>query len=200
MAEQFLDRQTEPELDDAYFDALEQMPPHAILSQLEPYLNPPGIAIDLGAGVGTASHWLSERGYKVTAIDNDPKAIARLRQRFADAGSITLVEDDFSKMELPSSEVIVAGFSLFFIPKWRFKKAWNSIVNALNPHGLIAAQFLGKNDEWNDGKRTIHTARSLKNLLGEFEILYYEEVDREGKTLVNKAKHWHIFHVVARKL
>ncbi len=200
MTEQFLDRQTEPELDDAYFVASEQMPPHAILAQLEPYLDTHGTAIDLGAGVGTASQWLSERGYKVTAIDNCPAAIERLRQRFADNAFVTVVENDFSKMELPPSDVIVAGFSLFFIPKWRFKKAWSSIACALKPHGLVAAQFLGKNDEWNDGKRTIHSARSLKDLLKEFEILYWEEVDRDGKTIVNKAKHWHIFHVVARRL
>ncbi len=200
MAEQFLNRQTEPELDDAYFGASEQMPPHAILSQLEPFLNSPGTAIDLGAGVGTASQWLSERGYKVIAIDNNPAAIARLRHRFADNALVRVVEDDFSKTELPTSDVVVAGFSLFFVPKWRFKKAWTSISNALKPQGLIAAQFLGKNDEWNDGKRTIHSARSLENLLQEFEILYWEEVDREGKTILNKAKYWHIFHVVARKL
>ena len=199
MAEQFLDRQTQPELDEAYFNASEQVPPHAVLYELEPYLNPSGKALELGAGAGTAAQWLSDKGYEVVAIDNSPTAIERLRSRFFENTLVKVIEGDFSRMELPAVDVIIAGFSLFFVPKWRFKRAWNTISNSIKPGGLFAGQFLGKNDEWNDGKMTIHSARSLKNLLQDFEILYWEEVDREGKTVVNKAKHWHIFHVVARK-
>jgi|CXWL01.1.fsa_nt_gi SAM-dependent methyltransferase len=192
-------RQTEPELDNEYFDASEQMPPHAILSQLEPYLGLSGTAMDLGAGVGTASHWLSDHGYSVTAVDSLHEAIVRLNRRFAVNPLVDVVEADFSKITLFESDVIVAGFSLFFVPKWRFKGTWKSISNALKPGGLFAGQFLGRKDEWNDGKRTIHSAQTLKNLLKDFEILYWEEVDREGKTIINKTKHWHIFHVVAKK-
>ena len=36
---------------------------------------PPGQALDLACGAGRHSRWLAERGWQVTAIDQDPEAI-----------------------------------------------------------------------------------------------------------------------------
>jgi hypothetical protein len=36
-------------------------------------------------------------------------------------------------------------------------------------------------------------------LLQPFEIEMLEEEDHPGKTAIGEEKHWHIFHIVARK-
>lgn len=46
----------------------------------------PGAALDIGAGAGTYALYLAERGYRVTAVDFMPQAVAMIRQRAADAG------------------------------------------------------------------------------------------------------------------
>ncbi len=45
----------------------------------------PGAAVDLGSGSGRASVWLAERGWRVTAVDRHPKALAMAGRLAADA-------------------------------------------------------------------------------------------------------------------
>jgi methyl halide transferase len=52
-------------------------------------------AIDLGCGTGTNAVWLAQGGFKVTAVDLSPLAIARAKQRAAEAGvSVRLLAAD----------------------------------------------------------------------------------------------------------
>jgi tellurite methyltransferase len=44
---------------------------------------PPGKALDLACGTGRNTLWLAESGWRVTAVDGSPAAIAILRQRAA---------------------------------------------------------------------------------------------------------------------
>jgi hypothetical protein len=55
------------------------------------------------------------------------------------------------------------------------------------------------NDEWARTGLVVHTRAEVQELLAPFEIEHLEEVDREGKTAIGTTKHWHLFHVVARK-
>lgn len=36
-------------------------------------------------------------------------------------------------------------------------------------------------------------------LLNQFEIVKFEEIEKDGKTGLGKEKHWHIFEIIARK-
>ena len=44
-----------------------------------------------------------------------------------------------------------------------------------------------------------HTLSDVKLFLKPFEIELLKEEDHLGKTALGKEKHWHIFHIVARK-
>lgn len=33
-----------------------------------------------------------------------------------------------------------------------------------------------------------------------FEIVYFKEVEKDGKTGLGKMKHWHIYNVIAKKI
>ena len=37
------------------------------------------------------------------------------------------------------------------------------------------------------------------NLFDKFEIIHFEEIERDGKTGLGKMKHWHLYEIIARK-
>jgi hypothetical protein len=65
--------------------------------------------------------------------------------------------------------------------------------------GLLTCQFLGVNDEWRDRGYTAHSKSEVEALLQPFEVLFLDEVERDGETAVGTPKHLHVFHIVARK-
>ena len=46
---------------------------------------------------------------------------------------------------------------------------------------------------------SFQTRQEAEDLLRGFDIERFTEVEEDGKTAVGDAKHWHLFHVVARK-
>ena len=44
------------------------------------------------------------------------------------------------------------------------------------------------------------TKEQVLNLFKEsFEIVYFNELEKDGKTGLEKMKHWHIYNVIAKK-
>ncbi|HBL10044.1 MAG TPA: class I SAM-dependent methyltransferase, partial [Cyanobacteria bacterium UBA11162] len=46
---------------------------------------------------------------------------------------------------------------------------------------------------------THHTRSQVDELLQPFEVEVFDEEDHPGKTALGEEKHWHIFHIAARK-
>ncbi len=69
--------------------------PNAVLVDVVESL-PPGSALDLGCSEGADAVWLAARGWRVTAADVSPTALARASAHAADAG----VEVDFQHHDL----------------------------------------------------------------------------------------------------
>ena len=46
---------------------------------------------------------------------------------------------------------------------------------------------------------SFHSRDEVLALLRGLEIEHLDEVDEDGQTAVGDPKHWHVFHVVARK-
>ena len=46
---------------------------------------------------------------------------------------------------------------------------------------------------------TFQTRAEAEALLSRFEVELFDEVEEDGSTAVGKQKHWHLFHVVARR-
>ena len=99
-----------------------------------------------------------------------------------------------------SLDLVFAGFSLFFLRFWEFGQVWQRILQALKPGGIFAGQLLGVKDDWAERGYTVHTLEEVQSLLHPFEVLYFEEAERDGETLLREPKHWHVFHVVGRKI
>ena len=70
---------------------------------------------------------------------------------------------------------------------------------ALRPGGRFAGQLFGERGDWTGAGVTTLTRERLGELLAPFEVERLDEIDADGKTAVGAERHWHLFHVVARK-
>lgn len=185
-----------------YFKVSLEKPLHPLWTQIDPLLREGQVALDLGCGVGSGTLHMLERGLKVIAVDQEPEAIEILKGRLPEGAQAHLVKAQFQDLGLdPASlDVVIAFFSLFLLRFWEFGPVWQRLLGALKPGGIFAGQILGVNDEWAERGYVVHTRAEVESLLHPFEILHFEEVERDGETLLREPKHWHIFHVVARKL
>jgi hypothetical protein len=78
---------------------------------------------------------------------------------------------------------------------------WNEIKKNIVKKGYFVGNFFGLNDSWKDVKKqmTFLSKDQVLNLFDDFEIISFKEVEKDGKTGLDKMKHWHIFVVIARK-
>jgi SAM-dependent methyltransferase len=167
------------------------------------------LAIDLGAGEGRDTAELLRRGWRVLAIDDHASAERLIRERTdVEAGAwgrLRFERCDFAGigpggLRLPPARLINASFALPFCPPGHFATLWAEMCGALVPGGLLCGQLFGDKDTWATlPDRTHHTREQVMALLEPFAIVSMREEDKPGKEFDGKSKHWHVFHVVARR-
>jgi len=164
------------------------------------------LAIDLGCGGGRDTVELLQQGWRVLAIDAEPDAIAALHAATHDLGEIELdtVIARFETFNLPSAQLINGSFALPLCPPAEFHELWRRMVAALLPGGRISGHLYGDRDSWaapGSGKTgiTFLKRKEVDHLLEDLEVerMFEEETDAERP--IGQAKHWHIYHIVARK-
>ncbi len=70
----------------------------------------------------------------------------------------------------------------------------------MRPGGRFCGHLFGNHDSWAvNSTMNHHTRPEVELLLEPFEIERLDEEDKPGKTALDQVKHWHIFHIVARK-
>lgn len=162
-------------------------------------------AIDMGCGEGRDTAELLRCGWHVLAIDGQEEAIQRLRARpDLPPGAQESLETLVSPMEevhLPLALLVNASFALPFCPPEAFPMLWEQITVSLLPGGRFSGQFFGVRDGWAcvAPRMTFHTRAEVEMLLRPFVIEHLDETEADGTTLEGKPKHWHVFHIIARK-
>jgi trans-aconitate methyltransferase len=158
-------------------------------------------AVDLGCGDGTETFALLQAGWHVLAIDQQSEAITLVQSKVPPELQSRLQTrvTAFEELSLPVVDFIYAGFSLPFCTPQHFPTLWTTIVTALCPGGLLAAQLFGEHDSWaSDLDMTFHMGSEVHALLEPFEVKVLREVEEDGQA-VSGPKHWHVFHLIARK-
>jgi tellurite methyltransferase len=198
----------------AYYRAVEGRPPRpTLLKALSLFSNEVSnefssedpsnrYAIDLGCGDGRDTVELLQRGWRVLGIDAEAEAIDRLRQRSdVNIGQLTTQVTRFEFLTLPRSvDLINASFTLPFCPPARFSHLWSEIVASLRIGGRFCGQLFGERDSWaTNPDMTHHSREQVEALLQPFVVEYFEEEEHPGITALGQEKHWHIFHIVARR-
>lgn len=160
------------------------------------------LAIDLGCGEGRDTLELLRRGWRVRAIDSHPMAFDLLLPRVPTAhrDRLTAQVATLESVELPRTRLVNASFSLPFCEPARFDDLWTRIVAAIEPGGRFAGQLFGDRDSWATiPDRSHQTEPTARALFAAFDIEEFRIEEKDDNDAGGNPKHWHVFHVVARK-
>ena len=162
-------------------------------------------AVDLGCGNGRDTVAMLARGWRVLAIDAEPDALAGLRERrgLPDLPPGAALETRLARFEDARwglCALVNSSFALPLVPPARFAGLWRRLVDSLVPGGRVACQLFGDRDGWaGDATIAFHTRGEVDSLLAPLEVELLDEEEADSTTPRGTRKHWHLFHVVARK-
>jgi SAM-dependent methyltransferase len=182
-----------------FYGFTKNSPPWPLLIRAAALAPKGGRALDLGAGAGRDTRYLLEHGFQVTAVDAEPGAAALLATLPPD--HLQVVQSSFEDFAFATYDLISAQFALPFMPKERFATVFERLKAALAPGGVFAGQFFGVHDQWNtpDRAMTFLTRAEVEDLLSDLEVIELTEEDADGQVADGSPKHWHIFHILARR-
>lgn len=185
-----------------YYKNTENAMPHKNVKEFMKLENKKGKAIDIGCGAGRDTIFLIKNNWDVLAIDReDIKQIISSKLNEEELRRFKFIKQDFENIELEENDLVVANFSLPFCNKKDFYKLWNKIVESISEGGYFVGNFFGLNDSWVDKKQDVVflSKEEVLNLLKSFEIVRFEEIEKDSKTGLGKMKHWHIHEIIAKK-
>ncbi len=154
-------------------------------------------AVDLGCGSGNDTAFLLEKGFEVTAIDQEEQVREIIENRVLNKEKLNVIIDDFSKIEISNIDLLLANYSLFFV-KDNFGKFVEKVLNSINSKGFFIGNFLGKEDTWNNIKSTVEKEEML-DYFKNYNILYFSEEKYYKDTATGKPKFWHVYNIIAQK-
>ncbi len=194
--------------DNKYQENTKNDKPKQLARRFLNYLSDNSIIIDLGAGAGIDSQYFAEKGHSVFAIDREVNVLesSLAEKRNTYSSKISVVKGDFYNITLPVCDAIYANYSLPFCSTALFNKNWLSIDAQLKVGVLIAVVLFGENDDWslNTERFTFHSTEAAHNLLDNYEILFLENSEYDGKSMRPSGdiieKHWNVIEIIAKKI
>lgn len=169
-------------------------------------------AVDLGCGEGRDTLELLRRGWTVQAIDGHPMALELLAARVPEElrGRLTVQLATFERAAVGGAggtggwgecDLFNASFSLPFCPPGEFAGVWARVRESIRSGGRFAGQLFGDRDSWAViPDRTHHERSALDGLFTGFEFEELREEEKLDTDCAGEPKHWHVFHIVARRM
>lgn len=186
-----------------YYENTENALPHPMVKKFINMNSNPKYAIDLGCGAGRDTIYLIKNGWKVLSIDKENTSeIISSKLNNEELEKFNFECQDFENIELEKNNLLVANFSIPFCNKDYFDEFWKKIANSILKERILCwelfwiKRFLGKD------KRTmvfLSKEQVLELFKNSFDIIEFNEVEKDGKTGLGKMKHWHIYNVIAKK-
>lgn len=189
----------------AYYQQLRDRPPRrTLLAALDAFDAPPidALALDLGCGDGRDTIEILRRGWQVVAVDSEPEALRQLETRPLPAGAcVTPVVARLEEIPIVIGVHLVnSSFAMPLCEAASFRDLWARIQEALPSGGRFSGQWYGPRDTWfGRPGMTFLDRDEARGLLAGFDLEMFEEEESDGVTPRGASKHWHIFHIVARK-
>jgi tellurite methyltransferase len=176
-------------------------PPWPRLVRAAEMFGRPGDALDVGPGGGRDTRYLLRHEWRVTAVDASLSAAAALR-RLPRQRNLFIVVSAIEDFEPTGYDLVNAQFSLPFVPPGHFDATVRRLRDSVRTGGIIAATFFGKHDDWNvAGNDLSFSARAdIERMFRGWELVELTEIDEDGHTADGAPKHWHVFHLIARRI
>jgi len=187
-----------------YYTVKQNKPPSFLLKEAMGFVINKNKALDLGAGALQDSKFILESGFRqVVIVDKSP-----LVKEYANGLSgIDIQISHFEDFDfIPENfDLISAQWSLPFCNPIHFNRAFKDIIGSLKTGAIFTGQLFGVNDEWNANQMkkeqmTFHTKEEVYSILNGLEIIKLIEKEEDSKTALGVLKHWHVFHIIARKI
>lgn len=182
-----------------FYKLTKNRPPWPLLVEAVNLLSQRKAALDIGCGAGRDSRFLLEEGFRVTALDSDPNAVALMTSFSQDY--LRVVQSSFETFDFEKYDLVNAHFALPFLSEEYFHVVFARIKEALHAGGLFVGQFFGVNDEWNtpENQMTFLTREQAEDELRGLKTLVFREEDIDSHVADGTPKHWHVFHIIAQK-
>jgi SAM-dependent methyltransferase len=162
-----------------------------------------GHAVDLGCGGGRDTIEMLRRGWSVLAIDGQASAIETLLARpelLAYGTDLKTQAARFEQARWAAADLVNSSFALPLCPQADFPALWQLIFDSLTPGGRFSGQLYGDRDQWFGDTSISHfTLSEVQALLTAYEVELFREEETDSVTPRGNPKHWHIYHIVARK-
>ncbi|QUJ67840.1 class I SAM-dependent methyltransferase [Photobacterium sp. GJ3] len=160
--------------------------------------------LDCGCGAGNDLAFLIQKGAMVSGFDASRYAIDICGKRLSHQANhiIRLEHASFEDFDYHRYDVVVCNSSLYFCKEVSFEQVWRKITHSIVLGGLFCGTLLGNEDGWNNFEfdTTSFKKPEVFTLFSDFEILLFEERNKDGFSSNGQAKHWHSFHVIAKKI
>jgi tellurite methyltransferase len=189
----------------AYYETLRERPPRrTLLAALDRFGDGAAgfLAVDLGCGDGRDVIEMLRRGWRVVAVDAEAEALRQLQARPLPADhELTPIQARFEDVPLPIGLSLVnSSFAMPLCEPEAFHRLWERIREALPSGGRFSGQWYGPLDSWVGRPGMTFVGRDdAVAMLDGLDLEMFEEEEDDGVTPRGNAKHWHIFHIVARK-
>ena len=194
---------------DRYYQSKLNQPPRPLIVEALTYFQTPGVAIDLGCGVGNETLLMLDKGWHVWAIDSQSNAIQFLNERknlLYPKNLVTVVakfDEGLNWEDLPQVNLFCASYALPFAKPDAFDQVWQNIMEKILLEGRFAGHFFGKNyvgfDDQEMKHMTFLTKEQVLRLFKDFDIEYFQEIEEDDVSGTGKKIHSHVFEIIARK-
>lgn len=182
--------------------------PTIFVQEVEKYFPQNGSILELGAGLGQDSNYLSGKGYKVLSTDMSlySNEMAKNEFQIVDAGKPLPFDKN-------SFEVIYSHLGIHFFNKVRTVELFLEMKNILKVEGILAILVNSTNDpeieeckeiekdyyvDKNGLKKRFFSTESIKEMLDGFEIILLDDKGTSFKDEIKKVDG--LIRLVARKI
>lgn len=161
-----------------------------------------GTVLDLGCGYGRHALYLADKGFSVTAVDNDAKKLLELKQNAKRLGlKIETKKADLAHFKTSKKyDIVVAHMALHFLKEKEISEVVSRIKSQTNAGGLNVVGVL--TDKHAKGYRPyLFKKNELKKHYADWEVLKYEERMSQSFVRISREKQerQHIAVVIAKK-
>ncbi len=174
---------------------------HRILTELAiHWVKNKNRALDIGGGALNDSRFLINNGFIVDVIDIENIVLNIANELNNKKLNIKISHIENCDIGIEKYNFVIANYVLPFIKKKDIRHVMDNIFNSLKINGIFSGTFFGKNDFYRKNTKIVfNSRRQVLDLLKEYEILYFSEIEKKHLNNNNELKDYHSFEFIVKK-